>query len=410
MILKLNNKYLLGFILTSLMPMVGVIYTLIKVDKKNKSAMIFNIAFFTFLMILNLSPYQDLYRRYTENYLPYNSETTYSQAISGHIDILFYIVSLAVKKIGLSFAIIPAISSAISIALFMLSSMSGVDEKTKNTTVRWFFLCSFLIYPIFEFALGIRWGLAASLALYSYFCCMATGRKKKGILFLALAVMTHASMIILIPAIILSGVIKINRLWFLTLSITMFFVSTYILPFVLSNLGAVGGYFTSGYAENDGMNDIVNRNEIVVTSLYFLRTFLFLCIILSSWSNHSISYDYKRKRNLTLFLFLLCCLSAMSIVAFRRYVNDLFFFFLICIYFDLCFKTNKKSKFILIVSVVSFLFKGVYLQRRPIEFSEAWIGLYKPAPFYILINPNDYHEKLRFLNENGDWIGHEIGK
>lgn len=410
MTFKLNKNFLLGFILTTLIPIAGVIYTLIKVNKKNKSAMVFNIAFFAFLMILNLNPYQDLYRRYTENYLPYNSETTYYQAIAGHIDILFYIMSLTAKKLDINFAIIPAISSAISIALFMLSSMSGLNEKTKNTTARWIFLCSFLIYPIFEFALGVRWGLAASLALYSYFCCIAIGKKKKGFLFLALAIMTHASMVIIIPAFILSGMIRLNRLWFLILSITMFFVSAYILPFVLGNLGSVGGYFTSGYAENDGMNNISNRNEIIVTGLSFLRAFFFAFLILRNWSNQSMDVDYRRKRNFVLFLFLFCCLSAMSIVAFRRYVNDLFFFFLLCVYFSLCFKTNRLNRFVIVISVVSFLFKGVYLQRRPIEFSEAWVGLYKPAPLYILINPNDYHDKLRFLNGNGDWIGHEIGK
>nr|VXZ82624.1 Uncharacterised protein [Klebsiella pneumoniae] len=74
------------------------------VNKKN--IRVINIAIaISVLQYLQLSPYQDLYRRYLDTYLSYSDFTTYADAISGHVDILMYVIALFLKRNDIPFYI-----------------------------------------------------------------------------------------------------------------------------------------------------------------------------------------------------------------------------------------------------------------------------------------------------------------
>ncbi|MBK0033756.1 EpsG family protein [Erwinia sp. S43] len=407
--MKVNKDFVVGFSVTFLIPFLGVIYTFLKVNRKNYNMMLANIFLFVFFITLNLYPYQDLYRRYIETYYIYNSQTTLTQAIDGHVDFTFYILSLAIKKIGIPFPFLPAFMSALSVTLFIKSILSGVNELSTDRVVKWVVILGFLLFPTIQLALGVRWGMGISLLMYGYFSLYNKGKKFFGLTVILISILTHFSMVIIVPVLISASFIRLNRFSFLMLSIMSAFLSTTLLPFLLSKLGILGSYASVGYGSDSELNEVGNLNSIIATGIGFVYTAYFTFLVMIKWKLVESEY-YLKIRNVALITFVFTCLSAISLVAFRRYTNALYFLFIVCVYFHYCLHVNSIKKMVVMVSLFAFLFSGLFLQRRPILLSELWKGLYTPAVFYSLLTTEKYNSYLMKIDDDGDWKGNKINK
>jgi len=266
-----------------------------------------------------------------------------------------------------------------------------------------------MLFPLIQLALGVRWGLAISIMLYGYFCWFSRGYNALGLIFISLSVLTHFSMIILVPVLISSLFINLRPRSFLFLSAISAIVSTVALPFLLSKMGTIGSYATVGYGADNDINATGNLNSIIATGLGFVYTAYFTILILLKWKKVDDKY-YTKVRNVTLLLFVFTCLSAVSAVAFRRYTNTLYYLFCICTFLHYVLITNQVKKLVILVCIFSFVFNGLYLQRRPLILSESWKGLYTPSVFYVLLNSDVYHDYLKDIDDDGDWKGNKINK
>ena len=101
-----RKSVILGCITTLIIPIVGVIYSFFSLKKENAKWVIVNISLFVFIIVARLPPYQDLFRRYTETYFIYNAQTNITDAIRGHVDIMFYLLSFLIKYVGLPFYVL----------------------------------------------------------------------------------------------------------------------------------------------------------------------------------------------------------------------------------------------------------------------------------------------------------------
>lgn len=88
--MKLNKSFIVSFSGLMIAPILGVLISIFQLNKKNAKYCILILSIFVFFITIKIPPYQDLYRRYLVTYLQYTSNTTLSDALYGHIDVLFY--------------------------------------------------------------------------------------------------------------------------------------------------------------------------------------------------------------------------------------------------------------------------------------------------------------------------------
>ena len=126
--MKISKSGVFSLVLSFLFPLLSVVFSFVKIERRNYRLMNLAISFSVFSIMLTIPPYQDLYRRYIENYLVYGPQTSYTEAITGHVDVLMYVVLLFMKQHDIPFYIFPAIQDGVVNYLF-LSSTKRTEER-----------------------------------------------------------------------------------------------------------------------------------------------------------------------------------------------------------------------------------------------------------------------------------------
>ncbi|EIW1552626.1 hypothetical protein MBS10_005564, partial [Klebsiella pneumoniae] len=195
--MQLRRESLLSLIVTFFSPLIGAVLSLLTYKRGHEKNLFVSLSLFAFAVTYFIPPLQDLYRRYTLNYLPYSESTTYIDAITGHVDILMYVVLLFFKKNNIPFFWAPALEAAFSVYLGLSAVNTAIKDKLyKNKQKAFVFLLSFLMINFVGIALGLRFGFAVSLFTYAAIKIIYKERVILSYLFLLLSVCTHFSMLI----------------------------------------------------------------------------------------------------------------------------------------------------------------------------------------------------------------------
>lgn len=408
--MKLSVKGTLSLVICVLLPIVGAILSFGAYKKGKERLLFLTLSVFAFSVTCYLPPLQDLYRRYTLNYLPYNELTTYSQAIEGHVDILMYVILLFLKKNSIPFLLMPAFEAALSV-YFGLSAIKKIVEGASynEKTERSIYILSFLIINFIGVALGLRFGAAVTLFIYGSTVIFAGDKNTKGIIFLALAILMHFSMLVPTAVLVGSFFIKINRKITPIYCALAFLASNFIF-FSLFNsiqLGDINSYAESGYIDGKFASADTSGNALIMIGLKFLF-FAFLYLIYYV-SKVKIPNDVKYARAYESFInmfFVVCFIFSISFSAFSRYLNGVLLYFIFT-YVMLSYPTLRKfTKFVLIAFVIlNFSLQYVYAQRRALIYGEMWRGLYI-SPLISLYNPDELTARyLQKIDQDGNEVG-----
>lgn len=371
--------------------------------------MILLISFFVFFFVITVPPFQDLYRRYMENYILYNSDTSYSAAFSGHYDFIFYAICLFFKKNGIAFFYISSIFTSLSVYMTLMSLfdlyLNNRDEKITSITYRNAFVILFLFINILVIALGLRFGLAVALTLRACTSGLACNKNTRAYVLFVLSCLTHFSMIFVFMIYIASKFVRIKSYLVIPFSIICAVFGGAILPFILSrfNLLGLSEYVTTGYVDGNLANSSTNTNAIIISLFNYLLVLIFGIYHLTrpTWN--------KAFANFINVFYVSTFLIIISFTAFNRYFIGVGTFFLIIRLLSDCnFKNYVFKQLIIFIAVFNFLFTNIYVQRRPILLAQMWTGLYTPMPLRLTYNMHDFNAYLRHINSDGDWIGHEI--
>lgn len=410
--MKISIAQIRSFILIMLLPVVGFVSTFLNIRKNNQKFSIFLISLFTAVIMIQLPPFQDLSRRFTETYNMYSPITTYRQAISGHVDIIFYVLSLTLKKLNIPFfyASVIVVFSSVFNHLKAVNLVISATKETKNNKIRALYFIYFCFINILVIGLGLRMGWAVSftvLGVTSYYFSKSK-RLLKSSLLLILASLTHFAMILVGAILVMSCFIKLKRkylVFFLFLSLS---VGKVAIPFLLNNfsLGGLSNYALAGYINNDAFaNRSTNQNEIIVN---FYNYGMIIIILSFAFSRLN---DVNEKFLNFIMNYLICCFLFSSFyIAFNRYLVETGIFFYLLSLFSNRAVCNKYMALFFVLAMLNAVFANIYLQRRPILLGEMWTALYTPPIILLQRSEKDFEEKFKFLNETGDWIGHEIGK
>ena len=233
--MKLNKSFIVSFSGLMIAPILGVLISIFQLNKKNAKYCILILSIFVFFITIKIPPYQDLYRRYLVTYLQYTSNTTLSDALYGHIDVLFYFN--------------PAIYSALSVYFVMISA-SSIWLKDEGISKQRFLILFFAVFSFIDvvmIASTLRFGFAVALMLRGV-VLYSTQKKGKGAVYIILSCLCHASMYLVVVAFIASCFYKMSKKQCIIFSIIFFVMSSTLVPVILShvNLGVVNDYFING--------------------------------------------------------------------------------------------------------------------------------------------------------------------
>lgn len=76
--MQLRRESLLSLIVTFFSPLIGAVLSLLTYKRGHEKNLFVSLSLFAFAVTYFIPPLQDLYRRYTLNYLPYSENTTYN--------------------------------------------------------------------------------------------------------------------------------------------------------------------------------------------------------------------------------------------------------------------------------------------------------------------------------------------
>lgn len=410
--ITVKKSLLVSFFLTLINPFLGLVIAFRTIGKKDEVKYFLLISFFTFLVLCYVPPYQDLYRRYTINFLSYNNESTYLEVIKGHVDIVMYVTLLFFKKNGLPFFIYPALQSAIVIFMYLSSAKDLMDHiNASDKYRRYCYLIVFLTVNLLGAALTLRYAFGVSFFIRALFLWFFTEKKKSSCLYMMLSILTHFSMIFPVVILIGSNFLTIRKKISPILAVIAFICSSIVLKYVLGNinLGAINAYASSGYVDGGFADTEATGNAALVSFYrYGLDAFLFAMYWFAIYDNDQ---RVKRFLNFVNVYLVSCFFITVSVTAFNRYMNNIGSYILLIAVLIYLKERTRSLKTLLLVAVVivNFAFQTIYLQRRPIELASLWRGLYTPAFSLIFYSDNDFKYYLKYINNDGDWIGHELG-
>jgi len=401
------------FILIMLIPLCGGISAFYEMKKKNQTVNIFFISLFSALMVMLIPPYQDLFRRFLETYNTYTYLTSYKDAISGHVDVVYYILTLTLKKMDIPFfyvsviVVFSSIYNHLTALKLALNTFDDIDESK----IKYYYFFYYCFINILIIALGIRmgWGVSFAILGVSFFYFSKRNAKSKGVLCLFIASLVHFSMIFILLILVLASFIKVSKKSIpLLLFISITFGNIFI-PWLLSHFSFWGlsNYALSGYIDNDSFAETTdNLHQKIVNYYSYLMIALFLIVAFFN------ERESLRNYNSFLTIYLCACFlfSSFYIVFNRYFVEAGVYFYIISLL-----ATNKSGfrKYIsvfIIISSLNLMFSTLYLQRRSIMLGEMWKSLITPPVLYLYRDESDFESKLKYINDGGDWIGHELGR
>ncbi|WAT05948.1 hypothetical protein O1V64_07280 [Rouxiella badensis] len=251
---RIRKSLLLSFFVTLVNPIIGALISFKTLSKKDEMKYFLVISLFVFSVLCYVPPYQDLYRRYTLNFLAYNNETSYIDVIKGHVDIIMYVTLLFFKKNGIPFFIYPALQSAIIIFMYFSAARDILNHiEASDKYRRICYLLIFLTVNLLGAALTLRYAFAVSFFIRAVSLWFFTRKRKRSILYMVLAALTHFSMLFPIAVLVGSNFVKIKKRTIPLFSIIAFLCSSVALKYVLNNinLGGINDYASSGYVEGD---------------------------------------------------------------------------------------------------------------------------------------------------------------
>ncbi|WP_294912390.1 EpsG family protein [Tatumella sp. UBA2305] len=411
--MRINIKIFRSFILIMLCPFLGFLGVIGNLNRKNQGVSIALISLFSGIMVTMIPPYQDLSRRFYETYNIYGDSTTFSEAVQGHVDVIYYLLTLLIKKAGLPFYYVSVIivTSSVFNHLSALKMAVNKNYDASDSKLKYYYIFYLSFVNIIVIALGLRMGWGVSFVIIgvsTYF--FSNGKNTvKSISLLIIACLVHFAMIFAFMILIVSFVIKIQKKHVPLLVAASIMSGKLIVPYILGNfsLGGISQYAINGYVDNASFADTsTNLHENMVN--YYNYVLAAVCLIFSFTHEN----ESTRKYNSFVSLYISgCFLFSSFYIAFNRYFIEMgIYFYLISFLLSKRKSLEKYVTFIFVFSLLNLSFSTIYLQRRPIMLGEMWKSLVTPPVFYLERNEADFEGKLKYINSDGNWIGHELGK
>lgn len=407
--MKLNKSFIVSFSGLMIAPILGVLISIFQLNKKNAKYCILILSIFVFFITIKISPYQDLYRRYLVTYLQYTSNTTLSDALYGHIDVLFYFNAWAFFNLGIPFYFIPAIYSALSVYFVMISA-SSIWLKDEGISKQRFLILFFAVFSFIDvvmIASTLRFGFAVALMLRGV-VLYSTQKKGKGAVYIILSCLCHASMYLVVVAFIASCFYKMSKKQCIIFSIIFFVMSSTLVPVILShvNLGVVNDYFINGYVDSDFAN-VTDDSHTLLLQLYKYGLFVVLTVIYFKNDGVNTKYD-----NFVRHLIAISFVMAISITALNRYLIGISIQFVMFGAFVINGSYWLRSiikPMIVVILLFNITFINIYLERRQIQMARLWTGLYLPPAVLLYYNMDQFNNYLSELDSDGNWVKNKLG-
>ncbi|MBK0691037.1 hypothetical protein GZ061_02990 [Klebsiella oxytoca] len=406
----LRRDSLLSFIITFFSPLIGALLSLFTYKRGHERSLFITLSMLAFAITYFIPPLQDLYRRYTLNYLPYSENTTYITAITGHVDILMYVILLFFKKNNIPFFWAPALEAAFAVYLGLSAVNTAIKEKqykTKQNAL--IFFLSFLMINFVGIALGLRFGFAVSLFTYAAIKIIYKERFFISCIILLLSVCMHFSMLIPVAVLIGSIFCSVNKKITPVFCLLAYLAGAFVF-FSLFNsiqLGNINDYAQAGYIDGKFANADTAGNAMIMSVFRFTFFFVLYSIYYFSKNIDSTIGEVRLEKFVNLML-ITCFLMTVSFSAFSRYMNGvLLFFIFIYIMANFYISYRKITKLIIIFFIVlNFSLQYVYAQRRALIFGEMWRGLYTPVLYSLYYSNDDLKTYLKNIDADGDVSGY----
>lgn len=406
--MKLSKGGGLSAITVFFIPVLSVFLALKTLNNRNCRFNILIISLACSFIVINIPPYQDLYRRYYETYFLYNNLTDFKSVVLSHIDIIYYVVVYTVKWLGAPFFIIPMISVFVGV-FSILDSLRAIYKNNEYPTslqrMRLSYFILFCFISIITIALGLRFGCAAAIAVRGVIYYTNENKKIKSILTITCACLLHFSMLLILVALLISNIVKAKRIFLIPILIIAILTSNYILPILVSKITIFGiaQYAKAGYIEGKFAAVDTTLNSLIVA---FWRYGIAIFLIFLYFK------EENKKTRLENFIIIYIWMSGMvfvSYIAFNRYITEIGILIYALMYLSSSAgKINKGFMIILMIAIVNMLFNNIYLQRRPIQLGSMWQGLYTPIFLKYDYTQKDFDNYLKQIDSGGDWIGHEL--
>ncbi|WP_407257062.1 EpsG family protein [Klebsiella quasipneumoniae] len=321
--MKINKSFCVSVVGVNILPIVGYLYSLLKINRHNAKWLLIPVCLFNFFLALKAPPYQDMYRRYLQTYYGYAQNTTLWDAIDNKIDYLFYTNAWVFYKLNIPFFIIPAMYASLTVYyIYMAYLKSGMQSNSDISNYN-FKLSSIIIISfvnVVAIATTLRFGFAASMAVYGLVCLYLSGEKTKGRIFLLIAMMMHISMLIIICSTILARFVKLNRI--LTIFGCIFFClfSSVLIRFLLLkfNFFGLNNYFLTGYVESAWGGF---RTELSTLFFLFVQYTILLFLFVSTMKKTKYLSNDKFDNFLNVLL-VVCFSLTISITVFNRFFDN----------------------------------------------------------------------------------------
>ncbi|MBS9131105.1 EpsG family protein [Escherichia coli] len=404
--MNIQKKTVCSYFLSCINPLMGLIIGFFSITKQNSKSIITLISIIVFIYSARVPPLQDLYRRYWDTYLSYNSSTTIYEALTGRVDFLFYANSLFFYKLNIPFYIIPALYSAVSVYLILTtltSALSRIPDFSSKKRYALSFLTLFSFINIISIALGLRFGLAVALTVRGVGCLYFEQKKVKSIIFLFAACLMHFSMLGIVFCILIASLIKLNKLQVFILSLLFYLLSSFVVPLILSkfNFWGLSRYVLAGYVEGKFSALPGNLNGMIVMIYRYIPMTLFLYFYLRRKTYFP---DYEN----FIGVFLIFCFSlSLSVSAFNRFFAQTGIFFVVVNYFitkQYGIKKSIANQVIIMLVITQMLFNNIYVMRRAILLGDMWYSLILPMPFILTLSTDRFNNYMKEIDSDGEWI------
>lgn len=406
------NKYLpIAICATALIPIAGLLFSLLSICKNGKNRISFLlISFFYFFFLIRLPPYGDSYRRYGDflSYAPHSEVTSF---LSGHPDIFYYLGIVVFRNLDIAYYIMPATYGALMIYLLLASLRNMLfifDCELSGFKKISAYVLLLSAFDIVGYSLGLRFGLSITLAVYAI-STYSRGDKLKAILAMIITLLVHFSMALIVIGFIASRFVNLNKKKLVLFSIISYVLSSTILPFILTkiSLGGIGAYAISGYVDGVWANASDNLNT---KGVFFIRNMLQLSLLVLFLRDKN-SVDIIDRA--ICLIIPLSFLTAVSFTAFQRYLVVCSLLLMVRIippYIGLLFRKIYLMIGFCFYVFVSAIVLNIYVQRMPFIWGDLWRGYYQ-SPL-TLINYDD-KKFTKYLNEvtlDGDWVKNRQGE
>ncbi len=228
---QIKTRCLLMWGLTLVCPLLAYPFVFIEIFNRQKYAITILALLLAMSAYLYL-PVGDLYR-YWLNYEDYKSMEFQDIFTDWNFDYLVYIILYCIAKLDLNHAFLRYISVFIS-ALIYFNIIYNITNKIKDQQINFLlFLLSFFTFPYMTIVTGIRFGVAATFILSSYYYLHSEKKSFKGIIFAILAAITHFGTI---PIILIEFLIlitpKINKKTIFLTSLIIISANTMLMNYI----------------------------------------------------------------------------------------------------------------------------------------------------------------------------------